>query len=99
MLKWIFERLEGEGGATDTPIGRVPTAQALDVSGLGLTPAQLDLLLDVDVEVWREEAALIPPDYEKFGAQLPAGLWDEYEALLDRLARADGARPARVAMA
>ena len=90
----IFERLEGEGDAVETPIGRVPGLGALDVTGLGLTKAQMHLLLDVDVEVWREEAALIPPDYEKFGAQLPGGLWEEYEALLERLAASEMAAPA-----
>jgi phosphoenolpyruvate carboxykinase (GTP) len=99
VLKWIFERLEGEGDAVETPIGRVPGLGALDVTGLGLTKAQMHLLLDVDVEVWREEAALIPPDYEKFGAQLPGGLWEEYEALLERLAASEMAAPARAATA
>jgi len=99
VLKWIFERLEGEGHAKDTPIGRVPAADALDIAGLGLTPAQIKLLLDVDIDVWREEATLIPPDYEKFGDRLPAALWEEYEALLARLAVADDAAPAQAAVA
>jgi phosphoenolpyruvate carboxykinase (GTP) len=88
VLKWIVERLEGEAEARDTPIGRVPAPGALDVSGLGLSEDQMELLLSVDLEVWREEAALIAPDYEKFGHRLPDGLWREYEALLSRLAAA-----------
>ena len=85
VLKWIVERLDGEAAAVETPIGRVPAPGALDVSELGLTDAQLDLLLTVDPVVWREEAALIPPDYEQFGERLPAALWDEHRALLERL--------------
>ena len=54
-------------------------------SGLGLSEDQVRLLLTVDPEVWREEAALIPPAYEKFGDRLPEALWGEYHALVRRL--------------
>ena len=85
VLKWIVDRLEGEAEASDTPIGLVPSRNSLDVSGLGLTEDQLDLLLTVDPEVWREEAALIGPAYEKFGDRLPQELWSQYQALVARL--------------
>ena len=92
VLKWIVERLEGKADAKDTPIGRLPTESALDVSGLTLTPAQLEFLLTVDPAVWKEEASLIPAAYEKFGERLPKALWAQYEALVSRLEKA--ARPA-----
>jgi phosphoenolpyruvate carboxykinase (GTP) len=85
VLKWIFERLDGAADAQDTPIGRLPTKAALDVSGLAISDEALDLLLSVDGEVWAEEAGLIPPHYEKFGARLPQALWDEQRALEARL--------------
>ena len=88
VLKWVFDRLEGRADAVDTPIGRLPTQASLDVSGLALTQEQLDLLLSVDAEIWTEEAALIPPDYAKFGDSLPQALWDEHTALTKRLAAA-----------
>jgi phosphoenolpyruvate carboxykinase (GTP) len=85
VLKWIVERLEGRAGAKETPIGLVPAKGSLDVEGLGLTDAQLELLLTVDPAVWEEEAALIRPHYEKFGERLPPALWAEYEGLIRRL--------------
>ncbi|MBI1339223.1 phosphoenolpyruvate carboxykinase (GTP) [bacterium] len=85
VLKWIVERLEGTADAVDTPIGRVPTKTSLDVAGLGLTDAQLDLLLTVDRDVWREEASLIPAFYEKFGDRLPKALWAQHASLVKRL--------------
>ncbi|HEU0070223.1 MAG TPA: phosphoenolpyruvate carboxykinase (GTP) [Alphaproteobacteria bacterium] len=85
VLKWICERLDGTAAAQETPIGRLPTKEALDVSGLDLTDEQLDLLLTVDTEVWKEEAALIPEGYKIFGDKLPPELWKEYEALVQRL--------------
>src|SRR5262245_47323695 len=74
VLKWIVERLQGRAEAVDTAIGRLPAKNSLDVSGLTLGDAELDQLLCVDAQVWRNEAALIPPAYEAFGERLPAGL-------------------------
>jgi phosphoenolpyruvate carboxykinase (GTP) len=85
VLKWISERLDGKAAAQETAIGFLPTKASLDVSGMDIEPEAIDLLLSVDRDVWAEEAALIPPAYEKFGERLPEALWDEYDALVSRL--------------
>ena len=85
VLKWIFERLDGKADAKDTPIGRLPTRQALDVSNLAISDEALELLLSVDGDVWAEEASLIPAHYETFGARMPEALWQEHRALVARL--------------
>jgi phosphoenolpyruvate carboxykinase (GTP) len=85
VLKWISERLDGTAAATDTPIGRVPTKDSLDVEGLDLTDEQLDLLLTVDPAAWREEAELVSPNYERFGDHTPKALWAELDKLKARL--------------
>ena len=95
VLKWIVDRLEGDAEAVDSPIGRLPSRESLDLTGLDLTPAQLDLLLTVDREIWRSEAALIPEAYAKFGARLPAALWSQLDALVERLGGQGDADPAR----
>ncbi|MGZ8370589.1 MAG: phosphoenolpyruvate carboxykinase domain-containing protein, partial [Caulobacteraceae bacterium] len=85
VLKWIAERLDGKAAAKATPIGYVPTRDALDISGLDLKDEHLDLLLTVDPAVWKEEAALVIPHYQKFGERLPQALWEEHRALVERL--------------
>ncbi|GAA1758831.1 MULTISPECIES: phosphoenolpyruvate carboxykinase (GTP) [Streptomonospora] len=85
VLKWIVERLNGAAEARRTPIGNVPTPESLDTSGLDLSRAELEFLLSVDPETWREEASLIPEFFKTFGDQLPDELWEQYNALLDRL--------------
>jgi phosphoenolpyruvate carboxykinase (GTP) len=89
VLKWIVERLEGRSDAIDTPVGRVPTRASLDTRGLDLGDEALDLLLEVDTAVWREEADLIADAYRVFGDRLPEGLWREHAALVARLDAAD----------
>ncbi|OPC82557.1 phosphoenolpyruvate carboxykinase (GTP) [Embleya scabrispora] len=85
VLKWIVERLEGLADGLDTPIGVLPTRESLDLKGLDLSDAELDLLLSVDREIWKQEAALVPEHLEKFGTHTPQGLWDEYNKLVARL--------------
>ncbi|MDF9815315.1 phosphoenolpyruvate carboxykinase (GTP) [Streptomyces sp. SPB162] len=85
VLKWIVERLNGEGQGVETPIGILPAAGALDTEGLDISQEDLDLLLSVDLEVWRDEAGLIPAHLETFGEHTPKELWDEYRALVARL--------------
>tara|TARA_R110002012_G_scaffold137506_3_gene292419 strand:- start:14112 stop:15962 length:1851 start_codon:yes stop_codon:yes gene_type:complete len=91
VLKWIAERLDGTAGAIDTPVGRTPDRASLDLSGLDLSETDLATLLDVDADVWAEEASLIPAFYEKFGDRLPLALWAQHAALVERLAAKRGA--------
>ncbi|GAB2983910.1 phosphoenolpyruvate carboxykinase (GTP) [Streptomyces pseudoechinosporeus] len=85
VLKWIVDRLDGKAEGVETPIGILPAKGALDTEGLELSESELDFLLTVDKEVWREEAALVPDHLNTFGDHTPTELWDEYRALVKRL--------------
>ncbi|MCC6349796.1 MAG: phosphoenolpyruvate carboxykinase (GTP) [Candidatus Eisenbacteria bacterium] len=85
VLKWVFERVHGSAKAVETPIGRLPAKDALDVSGLDVPAAALEELLRVDVEGWTQQLAAVRAHYEKFGTRLPQGLKDELQALEQRL--------------
>uniref|UniRef100_UPI003D72591F phosphoenolpyruvate carboxykinase (GTP) n=1 Tax=Streptomyces qinglanensis TaxID=943816 RepID=UPI003D72591F len=78
VLKWIVQRLNGEIEGVETPIGILPRKEDLDTEGLGLSDAELDFVLAVDKEVWRDEAALVPEHLNTFGEHTPKALWDEY---------------------
>jgi len=88
VLKWIVERIEGKAAADVTAIGRIPTAEALDLEGLDLTEDQLEILLGVDRDVWLEEAALSRVYLESFDGRLPPALLAEQRALEARLGMA-----------
>jgi phosphoenolpyruvate carboxykinase (GTP) len=85
VLKWIVERIDGQAEAVETPIGHVPTPEALDTDGLDMTPEALAAALDVDVEEWKAELPQIVEWFEKFGDTLPAVLWTELDGLKARL--------------
>ncbi|MCF6522051.1 phosphoenolpyruvate carboxykinase (GTP) [Streptomyces sp. JJ36] len=85
VLKWIVGRLNGEAEGVETPIGVLPTKEALDTEGLEISAEELDFLLTVDRDVWRDEASLVPEHLNTFGDHTPKELWDEYRALVQRL--------------
>lgn len=85
VLKWICERVEGTGKAQRTPIGNLPTLDALDVSGLNLPANDLPQLLAVDVAGWKEEAEDVAANYAKFDSKLPKALHDQLDGLRKRL--------------
>ncbi|MFI6001684.1 phosphoenolpyruvate carboxykinase (GTP) [Streptomyces sp. NPDC051366] len=85
VLKWIVERLEGKAEGVETPIGILPTVASLDTDGLDIPAEDLDFLLTVDKEVWRDEASLVPEHLNTYGDHTPKELWDQYHALVERL--------------
>jgi phosphoenolpyruvate carboxykinase (GTP) len=87
VLKWVVERVAGAGQAVDTPIGRVPSPDALDTRGLDIPDAVLEALLCVDAESWRAEVPHLEEHYASLGAALPAPLQDELRELEKRLAQ------------
>src|SRR5690606_32586164 len=87
VLKWIVERLSGEGEATDTAIGRLPTPEALDLEGLDIDAETLQQLLSVDSESWRAELPQIEGHYASIGETVPGALRDELAELEKRLAQ------------
>jgi phosphoenolpyruvate carboxykinase (GTP) len=88
VLKWIIERVRGEGAAVDSPIGHLPAPGAIDTRGLDLAPGTMEKLLSVDVAAWRDEAIRSVQFLGKFGDRLPAELHDEHRHLTDRLSGA-----------
>jgi phosphoenolpyruvate carboxykinase (GTP) len=85
VLKWIVERLDGRADAVETPIGHVPTADALDLTGLDISRADLEAVLRVDTDEWLAEIPQVEEWFAKFGDKLPAVLWSELDALKSRL--------------
>jgi phosphoenolpyruvate carboxykinase (GTP) len=85
VLKWVFERVDGTAGAIDTPIGKLPTKDALDTEGLDIDDADLDALLSIDTEGWKSAIPQIREHYATFGDRLPASLNVAVDTLEERL--------------
>ncbi|MCV7301960.1 phosphoenolpyruvate carboxykinase (GTP) [Mycobacterium barrassiae] len=85
VMKWVIDRIEGKANGRTTPIGIVPTAEDLDLSGLDVDSADVDAALEVNADEWRQEIPLIEEWFEFVGEKLPTGIKDEFDALKHRL--------------
>ncbi|NSW92656.1 MAG: phosphoenolpyruvate carboxykinase (GTP) [Firmicutes bacterium] len=85
VLKWVIERVSGEGKAVKTPIGYMPTVDAIDTTGLNISSSDMQELLKVDKEGWLKEVASIRQYYATFGDKLPREMANQLDALERRL--------------
>ena len=87
VLKWIIERCKGSDSAHETPIGYVPAPGGFDLTGLNVSDETIQALVHVDKDVWYEELNSQTSWFQQFGYSLPIEIWQEHEALADRLTR------------
>ena len=81
VLKWIFECCDGTAKTVDTPIGIMPTVDAIDRPE-GVTEDDMKELLKVDTEGWLREVEDIRTNhYPKFGSHLPKELSEMLDTL------------------
>ncbi len=85
VLAWIFRRCDDAADAEETPVGLLPGAEALDVSGLDLAPGALRELLEIDTEQWKAQLPQVKEHFAQFGDRLPAELREQLEGLESRL--------------
>jgi phosphoenolpyruvate carboxykinase (GTP) len=85
VLKWICERCDGQGKAVETPIGYMPTVDAIDRPE-DVSEEDMKELLSVDVEGWKAELKDVKENhYPKFGAKLPKELSEIIDLIQARL--------------
>jgi phosphoenolpyruvate carboxykinase (GTP) len=85
ILKWMCERVESTVGAVETPIGLMPNKSDLDLEALAIAESDVDALLHVDKEAWRQELADIRSFLGPFGAHVPARMVAQVSRLEERL--------------
>lgn len=85
VLEWIIDRCDNKVQAIETPIGYIPRAQDIDMTGLSLPKDNLEKLLKIDCRDWLEELKRIKEFFDKFKRTLPKELWQEYKSLSKRI--------------
>ena len=89
VLMWMLARCKGEVDAVETPIGYVPHAEDINIEGLeekGITLDVVKGLLDVDKDLWMEDANGVEELYNEIGERVPAELRKQLADLKARLA-------------
>ena len=86
VLKWIFDRCNGQANANETPLGWVPGAASFDLEGLeGYTPEKLEQAQTINLEDWRRELLQQDELFIKLYSHLPKELIFQRELLVARL--------------
>ena len=87
VLRWILDRVNGKGKAVETPIGFLPSVDALELDGLKLSASTMGELLSIDPDAWSNELADQGKFFEQFGERLPKEIRQEHEKLVKRFNR------------
>jgi phosphoenolpyruvate carboxykinase (GTP) len=88
VLRWVRDQVRSGNGASDareTPVGLVPTPEAIGARDLGLSAADADALLSIDRDDWLREAEDQETFLQRFGDRLPPAIRDQHRALQHRL--------------
>lgn len=88
ILKWIVERIAGTGKAVETPIGLVPTPDALELDGLDVSRSAAEAALTYERDGWLQGLDDQRTFFEQFGERLPAPIWEEHTRMTRRLTAA-----------
>ncbi|HJQ43109.1 MAG TPA: phosphoenolpyruvate carboxykinase (GTP) [Jatrophihabitantaceae bacterium] len=73
-LLWLLKFKEGEVSGRETPVGVLPTAEELDLDGVAISSEDLETILSIDTERWRQEMAHREEHLAQF-ADLPEAIW------------------------
>ena len=86
VLRWVREQVRnGNSSARETPVGLVPTPDAIGTADLGLSADEARMLFDVDRDDWLREAEDQGEFLQKFGTHLPPTIRQQHQALQQRL--------------
>ncbi len=85
VLRWIIDRCENRTTATETPIGHLPLASDIDISGLDMQADDMETLLSVDTASWREEMQAVGEYLQEYGDHTPEKLKDEHRKIVKLL--------------
>jgi len=85
VLKYILNCVYGDANKVDEFIGFMPTGDDIDLDGMDLTKEDLDVLLSLDKDLWKEEVECIKTFYDMFEGTIPKELYDELDVLKSKI--------------
>lgn len=85
VLEYVFNRCNEEDIAIDSPIGKIPKPNAINIEGLTISNQEMEKLMKIDKKEWLNEVERTEKFYELFEAHLPKELSKELNELKERL--------------
>jgi phosphoenolpyruvate carboxykinase (GTP) len=88
-LLWLLRLKDGDVTGRRTPVGILPTPDELDLDGVQVAPDDLEVLLSIDVDRWRQEMGFREEHLAQF-ADLPEEIWAAHRRVAHDLEHAAG---------
>jgi phosphoenolpyruvate carboxykinase (GTP) len=85
VLKWMLERVEGNGGGIENIFGTTPRYGDIMWDGLPFTAEEFETITSIDKDAWRAELKLHAELFDKLAYHLPQELKDNMAKLEQRL--------------
>jgi phosphoenolpyruvate carboxykinase (GTP) len=83
-LLWLLQLRNGEVKGRQTPVGIVPTKEELNLEGVDITPEDLDTILSIDNDRWRQEMGFREEHLEQFD-RMPEAIWEAHRRVAQAL--------------
>jgi len=87
-LLWLLQLKHGEVEGRPTPVGILPTEEELNLEGVDITREDLDTILAIDVDRWRQEIGHREEHLAQFEG-LPEAIWEAHRRVDAALGDAD----------
>jgi len=83
-LLWLMQLRDGLVSGVPSPVGILPAEHELNLEGLDIPPADLERLLTIDVDRWKQEIGFRQEHLEQF-ANLPEEIWAAHRRVAEAL--------------
>jgi len=86
VLKWMLDRVEGQGQGVENVFGVTPSYQDINWTGMGFTAEQFEQVTHIDRAAWATELGLHAELFQQLAHHLPAELPATKAKIEERLA-------------
>jgi phosphoenolpyruvate carboxykinase (GTP) len=76
-LLWLLQLKNGEVKGRQTPVGILPTKEELNLEGVEISEKDLETILSIDVDRWKQEMGYREEHLKQF-ANLPEEIWEAH---------------------
>ncbi len=83
-LLWLMQLRDGEVTGVASPVGILPAKEELNTEGLDIVPGDLDKLLTIDTDRWKQEMGFRQAYLEQF-PHLPEAIWEAHRRVTKAL--------------
>jgi phosphoenolpyruvate carboxykinase (GTP) len=84
-LLWLMRFKDGDVSGVETPVGVLPTSEELELVDVDISPEDLDLILSIDTDRWRQEMGFREQHLAQF-ERLPEAIWEAHRRVAHDLA-------------